>query len=589
MKSEMKQSRNPLKLNSGLHNHYHKGTPNEEKTKVPASLWLLSGISLSLLVIFEFVLNLHFFSYFVVIFLPFELAFVKWICLKIYPAVISFTADRLEIAKDLHHTDRILINLDDLYAKKSGRLQDIITLDHHHKLIDETLDSAQPLYDKNSFKLLQVAALCRGESEKNLPKILELLEMTPEDLNLKWPLIRKWQIEDICFSKHKEVKTHMTQILCAGSTEAVLERCTHVLTQNGIDILKKEHVAKIITDERRHNSRFWAYAFKVGSDDSDDPADLIYIGSLGIEHHLIDMDISLFDNHSCILFSSEPPTYAQKLAGQFFKEPRLLDRKKFRSMTNKELYSILDRYVLFTRMDSSDRDRLFSLYRKKNLQMLHTFKGGDAIPEDFHMREPIQWSTLNQNISDSSLLEIRFSKATRYVISMHLIEALILPLLISAPAWSVALINLATSLLLGGSLFWELPDNRQRLSKFSTVLIGGLIACYLWIVSRSVSPNEFLLLMIFGLLSVSMMIQNPLALSLRQISFKRTPLYGSVGFIIVLSLIFYMPLMHLPYNFERIIRLFTLGIVPMLLHDMYKLTRLYIGKIKSKFFTERQS
>lgn len=557
-----------------------------------------------------------------IILFPFEYFFLKSKAIQLTPKLLSFESDSLETSKMICETDLIITDLNQYIDTSKVIITHFETMDLSVSVDSPTLEAS--LKRKNISKLLQTALLCSHIEDRLVPSQSQISSYFPIDevsLETQWPKLRAWQRESIWLTQHQESKTHMTQLMCMGDIDRLLERCTHVLTQNGIDILKKEHVAKIIASEHKHGhalERVWGYAFKIDSRDNqseDIPNDLIYIGAISVFAPLkagekmektkplaFKTTSSLNASYKVIAFSQEPPIYVTSVAkalNLLNEDNRLLDQSKLMSFSNKTLEPVLERYAFFSRMDDDQKYRILSLYRKKNQKLMRAAEGDsrlnliEDLQFDFSTNQTYQEEAFKMAFLESQNLEDRFYKLRAFILTMHLIELIAFNFTKLASPYLLLIMNVMISVIVGISLFIESVELKKATgsedslvvrkplhkSTFKHILVYGvLIGLYCLINQKQFSVIPFLGLTIIGM---AFMLQNQRAISLRQIAIKKTPLNAASGVLILIFLGIASWEMRANFDVNTLMKLIALSFTPMILHDLFKLTTAYIRKFST--------
>lgn len=554
-----------------------------------------------------------------IILFPFEYFFLKSKAIQLTPKLLSFKTDTLETAKLICDTDLIVKDLGQYIDASKA----IIT---HFETVDLNVSVDSPAFEntlkrKNISKLLQTALLCSHKDDRLVPSQSQISSYFPLDegaLDLQWPKLRAWQRESIWLTQHQETKTHMTQLMCMGDVDRLLERCTHVLTQNGIDILKKEHVAKIIASEHKHGhalERVWGYAFKIDSKDNQSeeiPNDLIYIGAISVFAPLMASETlnaleypqepSLTHRYKVIAFSQESPIYVTSIvkALNLIKDDRrLLDQNMLMTYSNKTLEPVLERYGFFCRMDDDQKYRILTLYRKKNQKLLRATESDSALNRletslfEFSTDQAYHEKLYNRAFLESQNLENRFYKLGAFVFTMHLIELIAFNFTKTASPYMLLIMNLMISSILGISLFVEAVElnsisvskektmNRKSKPKstYKHILVYGILIGIYCLINQS----QFTVVPFVGLTIVGMafMLQNQKSISLRQIALKKTPLNAASGLLILLFLGLASWEMKSQFDANTLMKLLAFSFTPMILHDLIKLTKAYVHKFSA--------
>ncbi|MBF4693227.1 hypothetical protein ISU02_08855 [Fusibacter sp. Q10-2] len=555
-----------------------------------------------------------------VVLMPVELYFVQNQAFKLYPKLISYKSDSLETSKSIHKSNLIVTDMNHLVDYSNSRIAHLETFDleialsEHSAVNDKTL-----LGRKNMTKLLQTALLCAHEDERLVPSKIQLQSLFPIDeiaLSAQWPKIRAWQNEGLWLTQHQEIKTHMTQLMCMGDLDQLLERCTHVLTQNGIDILKKEHVAKIIASEHKHGhalERVWGYAFKIDSRDNvidDIPSDLIYIGAISIfapiktTPKIAEKSANYFEKIHCdkpykvITFSQESPIYVNAIAKHLNllnEESRVFDQSKLITFSNKTLAPVLHRYTFMTRFNEDQVHRIVSLYRKNTAVILKTacekspLKQLDDTLFDYFVDKTYEEKSFSEVFEESKTLVIRFDKLKSFIISLHLVELITLRMLFTVSPYLLLLLNLSLSGLLGLALFVETVDTSKpvkskSISYFNSNIlhIGIWVGLYCLMISYSNYHPEPLFFMGLVFVGMAFIFQYPVSISLRKIAFHQTALNTTSGILILIFMIGAFWSMRFDFEFTLLTQLVMYAMTPMILHDLIKLSRSYLNKISKR-------
>lgn len=555
-----------------------------------------------------------------VILMPFELYFIQNQAYKLYPKLISYKSDCLETAKSIHKSDLIITDMNHLVDYTKSKITHLETLDLEIELSEnkDKKDSVL-LGRKNITKLLQTALLCAHEDERLIPCTAQIQSFFPIDetaLSAQWPKLRAWQNEGLWLTQHQETKTHMTQLMCMGDLDRLLERCTHVLTQNGIDILKKEHVAKIIASEHKHGhalERVWGYAFKIDSKDNvadDIPSDLIYIGAVSIFAPIkgipkrVETTPSYVErfqqdnSYKAITFSQESPIYVNAIAKHLNllnEESRVLDQSKLISFSNKTLAPVLHRYTFITRFNGDQVQRILSLYRKKNAVILKTACANSPLKQldhtlfDYFVDGTYEEKSFSKAFEESNTLVVRFNKLKAFILSVHLVELVAFTTLLTISPYLLLLLNIITSSLLGLALFVENIDTfkpfkiKSKANLNPRIILTSLfVGLYCLMVSHSNFHPEPLIFMGLVFVAMAFIFQYPKAISLRKIAFNHTALNATSGFLILIFMVGAFWKMRSHFEFTLLTQLVMYAMTPMILHDLIKLSRSYFHKFSKQ-------
>ncbi|GAU76859.1 hypothetical protein [Fusibacter sp. 3D3] len=562
-----------------------------------------------------------------VILMPFELYFIQNQALKLYPKLISYKTDCLETAKSIYKSNLIITDLNHLMDSKNSKITHFETLDLEIALSENKAENDKSIQSrKNITKLLQTALLCDHEDERLIPVKAQLQSYFPIDmtvLSAQWPKMRAWETESLWITQHQEIKTNMTQLMCMGDIDRLLSRCTHVLTQNGIDILKKEHVAKIIASEHKHGhalERVWGYAFKIDSADNrsnDIPSDFIYIGAISVFAPLVETPIAVTPNiqnepltkapsekapseifFKVITFSQESPVYVNAVAKSLNlldETCRILDQNKLMTFSNKTLFPILHRYAFLTRFNEDQIHRILSLYRKGNAVILktacteHALKSLDHALFDYFVDQIYEKKAFSNAFEESKTLVARFDKLKAFVLSVHLVELIALTTLLTTSPLGVLILNLMSTSLLGLALFVENMDSSksfQRVLKASLIRkiipVSLCVGLYCLMISHSHYHSTPLIFMGLLFVGLAFIFQYPSALSLRKIAFTHTALNATSGILILIFMIGASWKMRSNFELVLLTQLVMYAMTPMILHDLIKLSRLYLSQLSKR-------
>ncbi len=547
-----------------------------------------------------------------VILMPFELYFIQNQAFRLYPKLISYKSDCLETAKSIYKSELIITDMSHLVDYSNSKITHLETLDLEISLSkSETENDNALLGRKNITKLLQTAFLCAHEDDRLIPhtaQLQSLFQIDKSTLSTQWPKLRSWENEGLWLTQHQETKTHMTQLMCMGDLDQLLERCTHVLTQNGIDILKKEHVAKIIASEHKHGhalERVWGYAFKIDSKTnvSDDiPSDFIYVGAISIFAPIKDTFKSeelsddtteknqLKKSYRVITFSQESPIYVNAVAKHLNllnEANRVLDQSKLISCSNKTLLPVLHRYAFLTRFNGDQIHRILSLYKKSNTVLLKTACTKSPLNQlddpffDYFVDDIYEEQSFIRAFEESNALITRFDKLKSFILSVHLVELFTFTTLLTVSPYLLLLLNFTISTLLGLALFVECIDDSKKKKKKSsplpqTILVSIFVGLYCLMISRSNYHPELLSFMGLIFVGMAFIFQYPVAISLRKIAFNRTALNATSGFLILFFMSIAFWKMKSNFEFNHLIQLIMYTLTPMILHDLVKLSKLYL-------------